>query len=265
MKKKKRRIDFARDQLVVKSNEIIQRARFNLTLEEQKILSYVVSKVRPDDTFFVPLPFSIQDFCDVCGLSLDGGSAYKYVKDSLKHLSDKSIWVKMDNGDEILVRLLQNVKINKDSGVVDVTFDRMMIPYLLFLRDRFTQYQLRNVIAMGSKYSPRLYELLKSYEGLHEPIVFELDYLKEKFFAQTYDRYPDFKRKVLDLAVSEINQFTDLNVIYTPEKNGRKVARIEFTVRRKSSIENLDAIVHQEQRLNPRPSEIPGQILLEDI
>jgi plasmid replication initiation protein len=265
VKTKKKRVDFSRNQLVVKSNEIIQKARFNLTAEEQKILAYLVSKIGKDDISFVPMLFSIQDFCDVCGITVEGGSAYKYIKDSLKRLSDKSIWVKMPNGNERLVRLLQHVELNADSGVVDVSFDKMMIPYLLFLRERFTQYQLRNVVAMDSKYSPHLYELLKSYEALHEPIIFELEYLKIKLFAQIYKRYIDFKRYVIDMAVSEINHFTDLNVTYTVEKTGRKVSHIHFVVQRKNSLEQLNALTHQELRLDPRPPELPGQIKLDEV
>jgi len=245
----KKQVDSTRNQLVVKSNEIIQKARFNFTIEEQKIIAYLVSKVKPEDSFFEPFNFSVQDFCEVCGISSNGGSVYKHIKDTLKRLSDKSIWVKTGKKGEVLVRLLQRIELDEYSSSITVRFDEMMVPYLLYLREQFTQYQLRNVIAMESKYSPRLYELLKSYEGLHKPITFDIEYLKEKFFAQTYDRYPDFKRKVIDMAVSEINRFTDIIVTYVTEKDGRKVARIVFTIQRKDSIENLYAVVEQEKRL----------------
>ena len=49
---------------------------------------------------------------------------------------------------------------------------------------------------------------------------------------QTFRRYSDFKKRVLDVAVNEINEKTNLHVEYVPIKGGRggKVHRINFIV-----------------------------------
>ncbi len=39
-----------RNYKVVKSNDLIQKSRFNLSLQEQKIILYLISKVKPEDT-----------------------------------------------------------------------------------------------------------------------------------------------------------------------------------------------------------------------
>ena len=52
-----------------------------------------------------------------------------------------------------------------------------------------------------------------------------------------------FKKRVLDLAVNEINEKTDLTVSYTQEKRGRTITGFKFTVRTKDKPK--DAITHQ--------------------
>ena len=48
-----------------------------------------------------------------------------------------------------------------------------------------------------------------------------------------YKAMCDFKKRVLDLAVNEINEKTDLTVSYTQEKRGRTITGFKFTVRTK--------------------------------
>jgi len=84
-------------------------------------------------------------------------------------------------------------------------------------------------LAMKSQYSIRLYELLKSYEYQRKRI-FDIEELKLRLSAEHYKRFPDFKRKVLDRALEEINTLSDLDVTYTIIKESRRFAKIEFTM-----------------------------------
>jgi plasmid replication initiation protein len=118
---------------------------------------------------------------------------------------------------------------NKDSGNIKIQISRRMKPYLLFLKERYTQYELLYTLAMKSQYSIRLYELLKSYEYQRKRI-FDIEELKLRLSAEHYKRFPDFKRKVLDRALEEINTLSDLDVTYTIIKESRRFAKIEFTM-----------------------------------
>ena len=51
----------------------------------------------------------------------------------------------------------------------------------------------------------------------------------------------NFKARVLDLAVNEINEKTDLTVSYTQEKRGRTISGFKFTVRTKDKPKDKDA------------------------
>ncbi|MBQ3795865.1 MAG: replication initiation protein, partial [Butyrivibrio sp.] len=62
-----------REYKVVKANEIIQKAKFDLSLLEQKTFCYAVSKIKPDDVGGTWYTFTINDYCDVCGINRNDG------------------------------------------------------------------------------------------------------------------------------------------------------------------------------------------------
>lgn len=265
--------DISRDQVVVKSNSLIQHARFNLSLVEQRIIVFLISKIKSGDTGLDAYPFSFREFLDLCGLEREGGMTYEYLRDTLKRLSDKSIWVDAEwdrNGKhhvgQTLVRWLNDIEVSETSSMVWIEFHKKMLPYLFHLRERFTQYQLRNILAMNSTYAAALYEILKSYEYLDRPVGFELDELKFMLGADdipSYEMYKCFKQKVLEKAVSEINTYSDLSVSYETKKTGRKVSRIVFTYNRKSDAEQSK--VRRNQDIRFHPGQLPGQISMSEL
>jgi Protein involved in initiation of plasmid replication len=246
-----RRIGEYREYKVVKSNDLIQKSRFQLSSQEQKIILYLISKIKPKDMVLKEHTFEIRDFCKICGLETNSGANYKYIKQTMKDLRDRSIWVTLENGSETTLAWIDKVTMNKQSGAVIIKIDEMMKPYLLQLQERFTQYELLYTLAMRSQYSIRLYELLKSYEYQRRKI-FDLEKLKHMLSAENYGRYPDFKRKVLDIAMREINDLSDLAVTYEIIKKGRKYAQIEFSMRIKKDMdERLRTWAKIDEVINP--------------
>lgn len=231
-----------RKELVVKANDLIQRSRFSLTLQQQKIVLYLISKIRPDDTDFKRYTFSIPDFCRVTGVSRPRGTDYAAFKADIKAISDKSLWVTREDGSETLVRWIAKPTIRKDSGTIEVQLDEDMKPFLLQLRQNFTVYELIYTLHFRSKYSVRLYELVKSIH-FHELETYSrtylLDDLRRMLDAINYNQYRDFRTRVLEPAVKEINEFSDKNVKYRAIKRGRSVAHIELTISTKKTLERF--------------------------
>lgn len=237
--------------MVVKSNDLIQKSRFQLSLQEQKIILYLISKIKPDDEELKEYTFKIVDFCTICGIEKNSGANYKYIKQTLKTLADKSVWIQLADGRETLIRWINKVWINEQSGNIQVRLDDDMKPYLLQLQERFTQYELLYTLAMKSQYSIRLYELLKSYEYQHQKI-FDIDNLKKLLAAENYERYPDFKRKVLDISMKEINELSDINVSYDIIKDGKRYAKLEFYIKIKEGAEErIQTWARIDRILNP--------------
>ena len=225
--------------LVVKSNDLIQRNRFELSLPEQKTVAYICSMIQPIQTeesgFQLEYEFKIREYCKICGIDYDNGKNYQDVKATLKKLRDKSMWLTLPDGSETTVGWLAKATTNKKSGIAHIKLDEDMVPYLFDLKQKFTQYQLYNVLGMKSAFSVRIYELMKSYSFRHT-ITFELDELKKLLMVEdvkSYNRFPDFRRKVLEKAQLEINELTDINIEFEPIKTGRKVTSIKFIIEEK--------------------------------
>jgi plasmid replication initiation protein len=225
-----------RNYKVVKSNELIQKSRFRMSLQEQRIILYLISKIKPGDDEFITTEFKILDFCKVCGIHIDSGKNYQDIKETVKALSDQSIWIKLDNGKETLFRWIDKPLIDVKEGTMQIKFDDLLKPYLLHLRENFTQFELLYTLAMRSQYSIRLYEILRSYLYKHT-IVFSVEELKTLLSATCYDRYPDFRRNVMEIATKEIDAVSDISVKYEVFKEGRRYTTIQFTMKLKEDID----------------------------
>ena len=228
-----------RDYYVVKSNALIQKSRFSLSLQAQRCLLFAISRIKFSDLPSTEYTFSIKDICDACGIDMKThGDYYSLMKAELKALRDNSIWITNEEGKEETVSWFSKVKINKGTGTVSVKFDESIEEYLFLLQNRYTQYQLSTPLAFKSKYSIRLYELLLSYikksdldNGKENEINFTPEELKERLDAQNYTKFYDFRRFVLDKAIEEINTYSeDINVSYDYFYKGKVATMVNFII-----------------------------------
>ena len=104
---------------------------------------------------------------------------------------------------------------------------------------------------MKSAFSVRIYELMKSY-AFQKTKTFELDELKKLLMVEdvkSYTRFPDFRRKVLEIAEREINELTDITISYETITKGRKVVKIKFDIALKDTMERWQAGMTANERL----------------
>jgi plasmid replication initiation protein len=159
--------------------------------------------------------------------------------------------VQVDEKTETIMHWIHKATIQKGSGTIKIHLDNDLRPYLLQLKDHFTQYSLYYTLAMRNKYSIRFYELLKSYENLRS-WNFAFEELNTKLCAETYTRLIDFKRRVLEPSIKEINAYSDINVDYKIIKIEPKKYQIEFKIKAKGTKERIEAFKNVETRLNPK-------------
>ena len=241
-------IEKKRKACVTKANNLIQKSRYSLNLMEQRIILYTLSQIKHTDVSLSEMKFNINTFFKLCGVD---NHNYQYLKDTLQKLKSKTFWIVIDDkGTESCVSWFSTLRMNKRSGVVTLKFDDDLAPFILQLKQQFTSYSIFPTLVMKSRYSIRLYELLKSYQGLEE-WWFELDDFKRKMDAENYDKYADIRRYVIEVAVAEINKFTDIEIDWRPIKQGRQYTKIQFFVKGKSPYYNLLA-----------EQEVQGQLML---
>lgn len=226
---------------VYKRDDMIQKARFKLSVQEQRTILYAISKIKPEDTYLTEYTFDIKDFYNLCGIK---DQSYTELKAMLLALKSRSWWAEIDDqGTESAVSWFSTIRTNKRSGRVTIKFHEDMMPFLLQLVEQgefYTSYNLKYVLPMSSKHSPRLYEILKSYQKNNRQWYFTIETLKKLMNCENYSNYKDFRVRVLEPAVEEINKYTDICVAYDEKREGRKVARIEFYMDEKTLLEKLD-------------------------
>ena len=235
-----------REMQVYKRNDMIQKGRHELTLQEQRCVLYAISKIKPEDSVFQEYTFELSDFYKLCGLQ---DESYTKLKDILIGLKQKTWWVETAPNVESTVSWFNKVRTNKKSGTVTVRFDDDMMPYLLELTKNnqyYTHYQLKYILPMKSQYAVRLYELLKSYQRNNYEWFFDVESLKKQLNCENYKNFYDFRRWVLDPAVAEINEFTDIKIAWEPVKEGRKVTRVTFYMygKKKAALLDADIAIH---------------------
>ncbi len=118
----------AKSMLVVKENELIQRASYHLTMEEQKLLCYVISKIKPTDKVFEQYTISALDFAEVVGI--DKRHAYLDFKKMVDSFDEKKQWIKVGDNN-INFRVFSEAEYNEKQGSITVLLNSHLKKYLL--------------------------------------------------------------------------------------------------------------------------------------
>ena len=203
---------------VIKSNDLIQRSRFKLSLTQQKVVLYLCSQIKPDDEDFHLYTIPIREFCQLCGIDGVGGRQYKAIQNTLEQLRQKSYIIRLTEHRSTSVSWVNKWWLDTSAGVqcVQIWLDPDMKPYLLRLKDNYTKYEYAYTLRMTHKATPRLYELLKSYHyDKTKPYdkafpVEELRQLLDADDKESYKQFKYFRSVVLEPSIKEINEQTDI-------------------------------------------------------
>lgn len=234
-------IEKEREYMVVKSNDLVRGTSYYmkrgdvtpLTAQQNKIIAYLISQIKPDDTSIPVFHFNIQRFATVCGLSPNaGGSYYAAVNKSIEQLMQKTLKLRSDDGDdEVIFHYIQSAKFSRSNRSCDIVMDPILTSYLCRLQSgNNTGYAFKRVARFNCMYSHPLYELCKSYAFAMRGFRVDVDELKEHLGCKSYN-VSNLRKLVLDKAIDEINTFTELEVAYSFQKEGRRIAYVYFDVR----------------------------------
>jgi plasmid replication initiation protein len=218
--------------VVTKSNILIE-ANYKLTIIEQKIVLFLVSKIRKDDNDFETYTLPIKQFYELLGNK--GNPKYSEMKKITKNLIGKVVEIKEDRKLK-QISWLSYVEYNENDGSVNLSFDPRLRPYLLQLKREFTSYKLKNVMELKSSYSIRIYEVLKKWQSIKE-VEIPLKELREMVGAtDKYHEYHNFKKRVITPSQKEIEEKTDISFDYQEIKKGKRVTSIRFIIHAKNKV-----------------------------
>jgi plasmid replication initiation protein len=222
---------------VSKDNALVQ-ASFRLSLTEMHIILYGIGLVNPLQPDF-PLSYRIDIDRFALLFNRKHGQIYKEVKEAVvKRFWERDFSYIDEKGKTVVLRWLTKMVYEDKSGYVEIKFSEEIQPYLHNLKNTFTAYYLDQVARFKSIYSVRLYEnalmVLNKNKTDKEKFPILLDEIKKQLELENkYNRFCDFKSRVLEKAKKEINLLSDLNFDYKVVKLGRAPHQIDFSVSRK--------------------------------
>lgn len=245
-----KRLSQEQSYFVAKDNQLITKSRYSLSMSQQKILLYFISRIKPYDDENTMYELSIKDFVKVCGYIEESGYYYQSIKADIKSLRDVSNWIEVGKGKEILFSWINKAEIDRNKGTISISFHSTVARYLFDLRKKYTQYSLYNVLCLSHKYSIRLYEYLRSMEYKGD-LEISLDELKKRIDAESYNIIGNFTKRVLEPAIEDINKHTDLLVWYEFKRTNRRITDVIFHFDEKSPFDLAITGKFQEKKINP--------------
>jgi plasmid replication initiation protein len=223
--------------LVVKDNSLID-ASFNLSLVEQRLMLMAIVEARELDKLTPDTPIEVKATAYRDQYKTDKSEAYKQLADATKQLFNRQFsYLDKYKGEDCITvaRWVNRASYLNDNGAVVLYMSSEVISMISRLEANFTQYLLEQVSDFKSKYSIRLYELLIKYRDVGNSKKFEIVELRSKLGLEDneYKLNAVFKRDVLDKAIKEIGNKTDIQIKYEQFKEGRVISHILFKIGKK--------------------------------
>ena len=243
--------------LVVKSNTLIN-ASYSLTLAEQRLIGLAIVKANNQhkevDTNTM-LVVTAAEYVDM--FKVDRAAAYMALKDASERLFSRYFTYdiysreygkeydlkppkKLSASDDLIKvksRWVQKIAYREKSGAVYFQFSTDLIPLITNLKEYFTSYYLSQTSDFSSTYATRLFELLMQWKSTNAIPVMALHELRNSLGVEEnqYKLVADFKKRVLDIAVNQINETTDYKIEYEQHKEGRTITGFSFKFKLKHS------------------------------
>jgi plasmid replication initiation protein len=109
------------------------------------------------------------------------------------------------------------------------------VPLVTRLEEHFTSYQAKQVAHLTSKYATRLYELLIAWREVGKVPQIEIGEFRNRLglLDNEYTAMHNFKKRVLEPSIQQINEHTDINVTYEQHKKGRLISGFSFRLKQK--------------------------------
>ena len=229
-----------KNDLVVKDNALIN-ASYNLEVTEQRLILLSIIRARETGQGISSdskLEIHASDYASRFDVTKE--AAYNALKNAVNNLFERKFSFKeihKDTNKEIVVksRWVSRIAYVDALATLEVTFAPDVVPLITRLEKHFTSYQLKQVAQLTSKYAIRLYEFLIAWRDVGKTPVISLSEFRERLGLEMneYQKMVNFKSRVLEPAIKQINELTDIHVKYEQYKTGRSISGLSFTFKHK--------------------------------
>lgn len=229
---------------VVQANSLLG-GRQALSLNCAKIIRATIMQIVREDVELKPYVITIGELAKL--LNVSKTNLYRDIEDMANEVMESRVEIRTGFGENAGWKKLNWVSFTEyqpDAGLA-IKLNGDLKPYLLNLKERYTQYTLDNILAMKSVYAIRIFEILQEKMLVHDvpegglDIEISVQYIRECCDCEDkYEKFSHFKSRVLDSAVNEINRVTKYMIDYEYVKKGKSVQGILFHINTKKDVVN---------------------------
>lgn len=237
-----------KNDLVVKDNALIN-ASYNLDLVEQRLILLAILEARESGKGINandPLTVHAESYINQFGVHRN--TAYQALKDACDDLFARQFSYQSlsEKGNVInhKSRWVSEVAYIDNEAVVRLIFAPAIVPLITRLEEQFTKYEIQQISNLTSAYAVRLYEILIAWRSTGKtPLITLYDFRQKIGVLDTeYKRMYDFKKYVLDIALKQVNEHTDITVKVEQHKTGRSITGFSFSFnQKKSAIQSVES------------------------
>ena len=221
----------SKKQVVKKSNALIN-ASYSISLAEQRLILLAVTRANGELENMGDMTVHARDYADQWGVSMK--TAYEAMQYAASQLFERRFTFQQETEKGLkttVSRWVSHVTYFEGEATVSLAFAPHVQPLLFDLKEKFTYYALEQIADLTSVHAVRLYELLIAWRSTGKTPAIEVADLRQRLGLEPddYPRMDNFKRRVLDFAIKQINEHTDIKASYAQHKRGRSISGFEFS------------------------------------
>ena len=225
--------------LIVKDNALMN-ASYNLDLVEQRLILLAILEARESGKGInANDPLTVHAESYINQFKVEKHTAYQALKDACKDLFARQFSYQQrsakGNTTNMTSRWISQIGYTENEATVQLVFAPAVVPLITRLEEQFTKYDIEQISSLSSAYAVRLYELLICWRTTGKTPIIELGEFRKRIgvLDTEYQRMDVFKRGVLELALKQINEHTDITATYEQHKKGRLITGFSFKFKQK--------------------------------
>ena len=220
---------------VVRQHNAITQARYDYTACQLDIFFFLLSRLRRDDAPDREYTIYVKDVEALTGRQWN----YQQLREATADMGSRMFEVENDQTYQQLW-MFQRVEYIKGKGCLQIQLANPIRPFLFNLKENFTSYQLHSALKLSSKYAKRIYQLVSQWKDKATTRTYPLDEFKQMLHLkdpkgkepELFQNISQLKARVLDIAVRQVSEHTDLKIDYQLLKKGRAYEWVRFTIAR---------------------------------
>lgn len=217
---------------VAEHNDLITKARHDLSARQLKIMDFIISKIKPSDSTFNVVHTSMYEITNILQLTRSGKN-YSDIVNNINDMRKKDVFIYNEKEKRMTITGWFSDLDVWENGQIELRINQQFAPYLIQLKENYTQYLLYDTIQLDSKYSILLYKLMREADKNYGKKIAILsgspDEFKEWLGAPKSYTFNSLKTQILQKAINDINlKIEDMDLKMFIARRGRKVVQVDI-------------------------------------